>query len=152
MLLGASGSFFTYEFRGRKITRFGNGLLSISADKSTNLSGSTDVLSVIADVVKDIDYDCSNRYNEIPGRTFLSESRHVPWIGGGKQYNYKFSPQCSLPFRRMDRDPRGYSRKVRNSPMTIPTNTTRRGLSHKSVIKINTIMVPAKMLMIKMDD
>jgi hypothetical protein len=117
MLLGASGSFFTYEFRGRKITRFGNGLLSISADKSTNLSGSTDVLSVIADVVKDIDYDCSNRYNEIPGRTFLSESRHVPWIGGGKQYNYKFSPQCSLPFRRMDRDPRGYSRKVRNSPM-----------------------------------
>ncbi len=114
MLLGASGTFYTYEYGGRRYTRYGSGIISITSDKSVNLSGSTNILDVVGQISQDVSLDADRHYQEILINTFVSESRPTSLIAG-KQWNYKNSPHCNINFRRSFFDKHGYSRSVRNS-------------------------------------
>lgn len=115
--IGASGTYYTYDdrtYQNLRITKYGNGILSFSSYKAPLLTSSYDVLSVAASVSQDLSLDADTYYNEIPRRTYVSSSRPTSLIDK-KKYNYKYSPQSNINFRRIDRDQKGYSRTYRSS-------------------------------------
>lgn len=116
---GSSGTYKTYEDTNRniRVTEYGSGIISLSTIIAQELSSSIrEPYSIIGDLFQEIGFDNDTYYNEIPRRTYVSESRPTSLIDK-KQYNYKYSPQSNINFRRIDRDPKGRSRTVRNSSM-----------------------------------
>jgi hypothetical protein len=114
MLLGASGSYKSYDFRGRRYTVYGSGIISVTSDKSTNLSGSTNVSNVSGDITQDLSLLADTWTGEIPHSTYVTSSAHTsPSVGKTIR---QFSPHCNINFRRSFFDKHGYSQKIRNSP------------------------------------
>jgi len=118
VLASNSASFYTYQDPTRGnclVTRYGNGIVSIIADKAKNYSASINIETVRGVLSQDIFSDFNYRFNEIPNRTYLSSSRATPLKNSSNEWKYQYSPLSSLNYRYMISDKRGYSRSVRNS-------------------------------------